>query len=1268
MEPVTGDKVSTAGFEDRNRTLERYRAKIVATSELTEIPFIERKFIDDEKWRRYAPSETFRYSGLLREKEPELDALLAHRRLIIVGEPGSGKSTIAQEAARRLACVDSALPILLSLRSYRGNLKQLVSKTVPSAIFEMDDLQKHYICDGLDEVPREHISEAIRDLVDLSALEQSATFLITSRQAFFASRSTAFAPHFEVFHVLDFDEDDLRAFARHRGLEPQQFLDSADDSGIGTEIRNPLNAWTVSALLLDGHHLSGLRSENINTVIEGLLKSRTTISLIRLRRAVQLLGVSMEVFSRNELSLEEAKSVLTIGLAISEDDAQTMLEQLMQSILLQTPNGIVFQLRTYGEFLAALELQNQPLDRIRALFSLDDGTPNPSWLHAIALLAELNGEVRRYFIERYPAWVLGSSVTAFGIDERTEITGRLITDLSTKGQYLYNHPTVHVSALAKFLTAEGRQRLLTQISSPHAETQANTLLVLGLGKEKAIIPVALTIAIDAQREDPVRLSALTALATVESPEIVDQLIPALTRSDLHYSMMLECIGMNVAEEDIGRAIPFILSTNTLLSGVYYRFRNMRSRQTSLRILDYLESHPEVLGNIHAEGYFEPFLKEVADDCDDAVVESLVRVLAVTEERHMHVVPSFGRLLLDPIVKNDKTEQAATLLLFHYHQTGRIPVHHAQLLGRWMTMRHAQFIVEAGAFELLRNLSPFIPRGAIRQFLSPHTLGLMELQEENTVQSERQEREREQQREERSQAQRESISHGSFWEVLNALATLNEKNWPTLPADRRDWLASEASARLVVLDLSKTIYYGQHGSWHQPPELQVLLRLIDRYELRIESDETLVLTLKAWPGTTFSNHYKRYGLSTKAADLFLEYVRGTHERTTPHENVLAFLEETEFTWPSFDDDLLRFVRDPGSGHLGARALSVLVKRGISTDILVECERSNTESIQDIAFVELVKRQHRGTISRALAKLMDNTDTLRDADVGPPMGGPATWIEAINSEWAWDDLAKLRRLALQNALVYLCDTVTTKLRKIDVARLARTVRAQLSDAPESWRARQSAFALECERDGLILAAQSLPFERVLTLLKTSTSLISLKVYVEGATDVSFYARFLTEMGEPELAQKIDIVGGWPSLTNRPVDRWLDGCREAVIIMDGDNGREYGKPKLRYSSTARLAFRRFGHRPIRLFVLERYGVENYFTQPAVERALSQNLAGQWPLPADKPIPAYLTDPSGQHFYSKTRNADVAAQMSIFDIESTDLGKILHQICELASRLRQD
>ena len=205
-------------------------------------------------------------------------------------------------------------------------------------------LRRRYILDGLDEIPREYVSYAITQILSLLSYDPTCSVMVTSRQAFHAQHSTEFGPDFMVFHVLDFDEDDLRRFARHRGLDSQRFLHEVEESDIHAEIRNPLNAWTVSSLMLTGHPLSKLRSENINTVIDGLLRSRPAIGLIRMRRAVQLIAVGMEIYSRNELSVEEAKQILVAGLAVSEIEAQGILEELFHSILLQTPQGVIFQL------------------------------------------------------------------------------------------------------------------------------------------------------------------------------------------------------------------------------------------------------------------------------------------------------------------------------------------------------------------------------------------------------------------------------------------------------------------------------------------------------------------------------------------------------------------------------------------------------------------------------------------------------------------------------------------------------------------------------------------------------------------------------------------------------------------------------------------------------------------------------------------------------------------------------------------------------------
>jgi hypothetical protein len=46
-----------------------------------------------------------------------------------------------------------------------------------------------------------------------------------------------------------------------------------------------------------------------------------------------------------------------------------------------------------------------------------------------------------------------------------------------------------------------------------------------------------------------------------------------------------------------------------------------------------------------------------------------------------------------------------------------------------------------------------------------------------------------------------------------------------------------------------------------------------------------------------------------------------------------------------------------------------------------------------------------------------------------------------------------------------------------------------------------------------------------LKTSTSLIALKIWVEGKTDLPVYDKLLRDAGETSLADTLDVVGGWP-----------------------------------------------------------------------------------------------------------------------------------------------
>src|SRR5688572_8505685 len=82
--------------------------------------FIERLFRTDEEWERVAAHD-FRSVSLSARTEATLDQILGRRVTAILGEPGSGKSTVAKAAVQRT--IDGGrVPVIAQLRSYTGDL------------------------------------------------------------------------------------------------------------------------------------------------------------------------------------------------------------------------------------------------------------------------------------------------------------------------------------------------------------------------------------------------------------------------------------------------------------------------------------------------------------------------------------------------------------------------------------------------------------------------------------------------------------------------------------------------------------------------------------------------------------------------------------------------------------------------------------------------------------------------------------------------------------------------------------------------------------------------------------------------------------------------------------------------------------------------------------------------------------------------------------------------------------------------------------------
>jgi hypothetical protein len=324
------------------------------------------------------------------------------------------------------------------------------------------------------------------------------------------------------------------------------------------------------------------------------------------------------------------------------------------------------------------------------------------------------------------------------------------------------------------------------------------------------------------------------------------------------------------------------------------------------------------------------------------------------------------------------------------------------------------------------------------------------------------------------------------------------------------------------------------------------------------------------------------------------------------------------------------------------------------------------------------------------LQNDAQELRRGEVPMPDRTPLDWIAKIRAGFALPRLVELRALALKLELSTMTQLLSNTIGAINRRELVRVIRQQMDVTPPNWRRWQLSQVLEQERTATIEEAQRTTFDVVVKKLKGSTSLNRLKVFCEGPTDIPIFDELVGQAGEaPEIV--FGDVAGWPGLRNKDPEFLLLGSSAVIVIMDGDQGREFSKHGQPLSDGAKEQESRLALHGIDLFVLRRYGIENYLPQHAVERVLGMDLSAYFPVPVHVPFTEHLSEdnkglryrirrwaaskldlkmPQPRHsMYSKRQNCEIAKLINLqADLAGTDLLQIVLSIVDRARELQQD
>jgi HEAT repeat protein/energy-coupling factor transporter ATP-binding protein EcfA2 len=324
------------------------------------------------------PSKSLLFSNAIKENQ----------RLLIVGDPGAGKSTSLQwvtfSYAKQISSSQKELPvpIYLELRWYQDNLIELILSYFGKNGIVCDEenvkdwIKKErflFILDGFDEV--RDLSKCLRDINQLLGLSRESKFIIASRKLDYLKDFQNLG--FKKVEVKQLSDPQMKLFIeKYLGKEKvSKLLKELKKHNLLNEARNPLILWFMTLEFgEDKPKISINKGMLFKNVIECYFLKEWERKVIPAKQDIQkYIDLKIIVLSKLAFSMIENEDLINIkeekarkiidaflrdGRKNYKDLADEILKQLFASHILIKSNSLVsFWHKSFRDYFAALKLK-----------------------------------------------------------------------------------------------------------------------------------------------------------------------------------------------------------------------------------------------------------------------------------------------------------------------------------------------------------------------------------------------------------------------------------------------------------------------------------------------------------------------------------------------------------------------------------------------------------------------------------------------------------------------------------------------------------------------------------------------------------------------------------------------------------------------------------------------------------------------------------------------------------------------------------------------